>query len=538
MAIKHFKSQLYTLMTATLIGSMLLTTNTKADVATSLGSEELAALLKENEVNEVDEADNEGVTNEVIDQEYADYLEEQKLIAQDLLANGTKIDQSVTKNGITIHFERMLVDRYSYRILCSMEKADHTAFTDLENLGLGDFLFGDEKNIQQMIDPENAEVVEWSYAEWLKQEAKSDPNLEAFIKEDGTVDEDGAEAYLAKRYEEEEDKWNAPSSGGTSSWGVYQIDLGNNKIYFLLEGSEAEALPKEAQIYIGSFEKGKEETYQMTFDMISYLKQQKEAPKLESNNFKNQQLEWVEQLKQDDPSQYEIEKKYLELLPDKVLAKGKVNAVLCKELPTQKIDNVGFVNGQLQIVTKQDLESYPRNTGTIMLVDQKGNIIFPDNGWSDSIEEKGKYYNYDYTLFNVKDINELSQFKMDVHAYKTETIAEGPWTAKVTLSDAKYVTKKVNKEINYTVKDKAKLSKVDISPLSITITFENIPTEAHNNGAELTITMKDGTVYALDYNDSESSNKNMHRITYIVNGKSINPADVASITFLGQNIKL
>ena len=50
--------------------------------------------------------------------------------------------------------------------------------------------------------------------------------------------------------------------------------------------------------------------------------------------------------------------------------------------------------------------------------------------------------------------------------------------------------------------------------------------------------MKDGTTYSLEHSDSHNRDKANHTITFILKGKSINPADVASIVFLGQNIKL
>lgn len=548
MAIKHFKKHLLSLMTATLVGSMLLTVNTKAASAASATSVSTITVTREDNKDkateenkeEVKEAVQEEKAEEFVDQEYEDYLEGQKDIAQDLLEKGIKIDQSVTKNGIIVHFERILADAHSYRILCSMEKVDHTAFIDADNLNFEDFLFGDEKEIKQMISSRNGEHTEWSYADWIKEEAEKDPNLKAFIKEDGTVDEEGADAYFAKKYEEEAAEMDQHSGGGSSSsWGTCQTDLSTDKkIYFLLEGSNSELLPKEAQIYMGSLVKSSQEVYEMTFDMLSYLKQQKEAPQLEDNAFKKQEAEWLERLKEDNDSHYEMEKTFYDQLPDKVIAKGKLNVELCKEIPDQKIDNIGFVNGQLQIVTRDEAEGFRRSSGMIALVDQEGNEIYPISSWSDSAEKDGKYINYDYVLYDIKDINELSKVKVEVHAYQNNIIAEGPWTAKVNLKEAKYVTKNVNKEINYTTKSKAKLSKVDISPISITITFEGVSKDDHNNNAELTITMKDGTVYTLNNNDSDNREKNIHSMTFMIRGKSIDPANVASITFLGQNIKL
>lgn len=551
MAIKHFKRHLLSLVTATLVGSMLLTVNTKAggtayayasatSVATEDNKDKAEDESKDENKDEVKEATKEGTVEEVIDNGYEDYLEEQKSLVKDLLDNGVKIDQSVTKDGIIVHFERILADAHSFRILCSMEKVDHTAFSDADNLNPREFMFDNEKNIERQTSVRNQEQTEWSYADWIKEEAENDPNLKVFIKEDGTVDEEGAQAYLIKKYEEEATEMDKYSGGGGSgSWGICETDLSTDKkIYFIFEGSNGEPLPKEAQIYVGSLEKGSEEVYEMTFDMLTYLKQQKEVPQLEDNPFKKQEAEWLEQLKEENSSHYEMEKEYYDQLPDKVLAKGKLNAEFCKEIATQKIDNIGFVNGKLQIVIRDESEGNRMSSGTIVLVDQEGNEIYPTNGWNDNVEKDGKYIDYEYAIYDIKDINELSKTKIEIRSYQIDVVAQGPWTAKVNLQEAKYVTKNVNKEINYTAKSKAKLAKVDISPISITITFEGVPKDDHNDHPELTMTMKDGKVYSFNYSDSYNREKNNHSMTFNIYGKSIDPEEVESITILDQNIKL
>lgn len=519
MGIKHFKRQLASVMVMTLVGSMAFAPSIKAAEATTTA---VAAEQTEKEAYR--------------EKTMADYSEEKCI--KDLLENGVKIDQRVIRDGIIVHFERMIADSYSYRILCSIEKEDHTAFDDYETVRVDNFLFDTPQSIAELITQDNRSHI--TLADFVKAEVDKDPNLKQFINEAGTVNEVEARKYYEGKLKANDatDEDEDTSSFGTN-WGACQANSTDKRIYVLLEGSknlDSEVL-KEGRIYLDSIITERLVVETPAVDILTYLKEHPESPKTEKNPQKEKVEKQLEVLKAEDMASYELKKKSYENIPELSLSEGKLNLAVTKGDTDQRIDNIGFIDGKLHISILRETRPYDQSSGKLEIVDAKGE---PIRCYSWHRREKGEVSNIskEYLVFDIADIEALSQCKVKLVGYKDNVIATGPWMISTKVTEGKQVTKTINQEVEYGTQGKINLKEVTITPLSILFTFDGFDKVVNKKKLPFTVMMKDGTTYEFDYENADKKDGDCYRAVYLFPSESINPEEVVSITMGGKVIKL
>lgn len=469
MSIKHFRNHLLPVMMVTIVGSMLLTINTKAASFASSSAVEVA-------VEKKDQA--------VIEKENKAFEENTAAAIKDLFDNGIVVDQSMTKGNLTVHFEKILTDQYCYRILCSIEKVDQTPFDNPDKLVIEDFFCDSKKAVENDKDGKFRESV-------------------------GSQSVQMCEA-------------------------PYSTD---KKIYFFIEGSQCqERLANEIELNLTEISSFVNHEYTTNFDLAAYLSEHKETPELVDNPQKKRQKERLEKIKDKQSEEYKEEKQHYDQMADKILGQGNLNIALINENDDLKIDNIGFVDGQLHIISLSTLTKNNNSSYHMSLVDTDGkNVNISSMGGTKEVN--GNRVKSRYDIYDVGTIDQLNGMKLKIKQTNREIIAEGPWTANVKVAEEKKVTKTINQQINGSDNSKVNLKEVVVTPLAVRVTLDGIKQGVNKHNSVVDVTMKDGKVYQLQEMISEKKGANEQLIVFGVPGAQIIPEDVASVTIGGQVVQ-
>lgn len=526
MKLKQFIKALVCTMAVTMTSSMLLAAS--AEAAQVMTAEQPAVVEQEEEDMAVDSEDDFDI--EMYELSYTEKAEE-------VIAKGKKINKSVTKNNIIFTFVSAYTDAYSYRIVCSVEKADHSAFADVGSLNLLDLIYTDQEQIDQMQDARNDSEEYKSFEEWFIEAAEENEELKQFIKEDGSIDEEGYASYCLKMQEEMEDDLSMEESGGYGlSYDICELeDSSNKKVYFLLEGSCNEPLPAEAVLYMDKLTMYTTETCSPSVDLAAYLKAHESAEvAMVHNEKKDERLKYMDEA---DPY-YEEDKAYVETMPDYILAEGNLNLQVDSSNPGVVIDNVAFVDNQLHMSLKTDTMEINAHY-SLGLQTQNGEpceIIYANYR---GVSNKKETMEESYLVFNIANVEELSKMQLTLDKQEDKIIAEGPWSIAVNNQPVEAAVKKQRNQAINNNGDKMSVKEVEITPLSVKIALDQIQSEQYGDVLdEIVLNMKDGTKVEICYANAYNRKGYEQTSIYVVPDMLINPKDVASITVGNTTIKL
>ena len=470
-------------------------------------------------------------------------LQETKLVEK-ILEKGVLLNQSVTKENIIFTLVGMYSDDYTYRLVCSLETADKSDLSDEESMHIERLVLDTKEDIEQMLSQEANEEVEvaLSYEEVIKQEAEKDENLKQFIREDGTVDIEGVDAYYEALYaSQEEEAFIGGTSSYGSSWGSCKLaDSSSKKIYFLLEGSYNEPLPETMQLLGEQLVKEMNKTEEVELDLTAYLKEKKDVtPKTKHNERLDQELQWLEEMDQDD-EEYEYWKEEVKNIPEQVLEPSALGLKLCDNPLVPMIDNIGFVDNQLHILLTREVEEDALHNHHDLILQQGENCLMSVWQVSSSHSEGNKRMEENYYVFDIADAEALSDCNFSIQSYETESIAKGPWMLEVKMQPTKdKVTKELSQEITIGKTHQAMLTKCELTPSSLTLHLE-IKDKGFDEQdlGEILLNKKDGTSLSIEYSNARGGEKNQLTEVYVLPELLESTEEVVSIIIDGQKIEL
>ena len=475
----------------------------------------------------------------------ADYEEQLTKLAEEVLERGVPLRQAVTVNNVTLTLVSLYSDAYNYHMVVTLEKADHTAFKGIEQVGLRDLAFNKKEEIAKRYG-EKGETTKgatstapaMSLEEMVKKGAEKDEKLRQFINEDGSIDKEGLEAY----YKELNTALSSNSGGYSSMYTICKMeDSSDKKIYFLVSGSTMEPIPDVMQLFADHLENRKEVKYELVTDLIDYLKaHQGEKVATQPNEEIRTTEEWLAKIKEEDPELYKERMKQITSMPKTILINNDLNLKLFEGNKNVEIDNISFVDGKLHILLTNYSE---QGTGTYQLciLDAAGNKLEPSSArGSSGTDAHGKEVIEEYSIFDIPNVEELSKCKLSVTGMETEIIAEGPWMMDVKIQPNKEkITKTCNEAIIYGTNQQAVIKRLELTPLSLVMNVENENKISNSNyiGA-ITLNMKDGSKVVLEHNTADKREGKNHLLVYRAGNTFIDTKEVISITIKNKTILL
>ncbi len=536
MLFNRFKKTLMILMACTMMESTTFAADTQDGPTAVFTIPSVSNVEKENE----QEAEN-GLT--MSKEAIADYDLEWANRAEDVLENGIRLNQSVTKNNIIFTLESIYSDNYTYRFVCSIEKVDQTAFSD-EEINLREFILETKEEIERRhkVSTEHAQQ-EMTYEEMIKMEAEKDENLRQFIHEDGTIDEEGIAAYYDTLYA---DANNEPVEEENSSYvttlGRCKVkDSSDKKLYFLLEGSYSDVLEKDLQLQVGQVEAAIQETYKVNFDLATYLKENANKKlEVKENERIEEELGWLNEEMDEGDEFYQIRKKSIEKMPSQVLQQANLDLPICEEDSIPTINNVGFIDQKLHILLTKEEEEEEFSHFDFNIYDEKGEPVKVLWAEASTHYDLEKSVHESYYVYDIPDAEALSQYSMQIFSFKTKVLAEGPWVLDVKMQPTtNQLTQIGSQVITYNTGKQATLKEMELTPLSFHIQLENENKEKSDDYlGQITLNMKKGKTIILEYSDAKWKKGSEVHFIYIMPGELITLSDVESITIGDQTITL
>lgn len=493
---------------------------------------------------------------EIAKEAVSDYDVQWTKRAEDVLENGVRLNQSITKNNIIFTLESLYSDTYCFRLVCSVQKVDQSPLTD-EETDLGEFAFETKEDIEQIYGKLNEEgkfVKDntpkiMSFEEMIKEAAKEDENLRQFINEDGSIDEAGVEAYYTQLYASEEYEATATETGGCgiTSGSCKVAGSSDKKIYFFFEGSRIQPLPEVLQLMADEVEIDRNKTTELEFNLIDYLQENTTSqPKTKYNDDIEHEYKWLESLNPDD-EEYKMAKEDIDKMPKQVLEEANLNIRLSNKDSVPVLNNIGFVNNQLHILLTKEEDR--KNHHNLKLYNEQGELVYSVWGRTstDYVDEDGKQIPEDqikeiqYYVYDIPDVKALEGYRFAFDSYEREVIAEGPWLLDVTMQPTKeHLKKELNQEIKVKNNEGTILKEIDLTPLSLYVKIEHKVRKQRNNHSlgEVILRMKDGSQISLEYSDAHWTKDKEENLVFIMPNKLISLADVECITIGGQTITL
>ena len=360
--------------------------------------------------------------------------------AEEVLERGVPLHQAVTVNNVTLTLVSLYSDVYNYHMVVSFEKADHTDFKEIKQLELIDMNF------------ETKEVMTGSCS---------------------------------------------------SECGICQMkDSSDKKIYFLIKGSTMQPMLEVMEFYADQLVDIKQVEYEVTPDLIDYLKAH-QGEKVATQP--NQQIISREQ------------RLALQVLKDK------------KNI---QIDSVGFIEGKLHILITnhghQDLETYQ-----LRMLDATGNALWPyDSSSISRTDDHGIQVVEEYSVFDIPNVEALSKYKLSIVGHEKEIIAEGPWNIGIKIQPTKEkITQPCNEMITYGSHQQAVIKELELTPLSLIIKVENenkILNEEYIGN--IILNMKDSSKIILENVSAHKREGKNHLFVYTARNTFIDTKEVISIT--------
>ena len=475
----------------------------------------------------------------------ADWEAQLSQYAEEVLERGVPLHQAVTENNVTLTLVSLYSDAYNYHMVVSLEKVDHTAFKEIEQLDLINMDF-QTKEVMAKRSRQKEEAAKMatsgqpvmSLEEMVKAEAKKDENLKQFIRADGTIDQEGIEAYFKELNKATESNF---GSYHLSSRSCQMKDSSDKKIYFLISGSTMEPIPEVMQFITKQLGSTKEVKYELKTDLINYLKaHQGENLVTQPNEDLQGEKEWLAEIKDENPDLYKRQMEEIESMPKNILVNNDLNLKLLEGKKDTEIDGIGFIDGKLHVLSTSHCSSRIASYHLCM-VDASGNEVQSSSSRSSSsTDDQGIEVVEEYSIFDIPNVEALSKYKLSIVGREKEIIAEGPWNMDVKVQPTKEtITKTCNEIITYGSHQQAVIKKLELTPLSLVMKVEN--ENKISNGeyiGTITLNMKDGSKITLDNVSAEKRDGKNHLVVYTVGNTFIDAKEVTSIAVRDKTISL
>lgn len=444
---------------------------------------------------------------------------------------GEPVNVSVVKDKVKVTVEYMIADMYSTRLLIAVEKIDGIPFKSTQDLRIErvNWTSKQEREIQAKLAalPKDA-----PYVEVFRVMAEYNEELKGFIKEDNTVDMEGLIAYFQANSE----------SGGTmigtsgSAHGMCQTQENtDSKIYFTYQMTTSTPLIDEMILSIEEI-KGEMETSEViATDLVEYLSNhQKDKLVTKANPIDSFEIERLEELKKTNIEHYQMRKEDLESRPKVLLGEGRLGLELVKGDTSCVIDNIGFIDGKLNIrMSGEGL----KNT-YLEVYDQAGELLHATyNTGSTSTLEDGTKENEAYRIFEIGSVEELEKYTFKVSRRETVERWEGPWEVPLNTSETSETRViKVNKMIPYILEEQALLKEIKIGKSSFVLVMDQIKSDINNDEMEIKIKFKDSSEIIEEY--SNASERSGEQLTIVYSSKDFVGKEIVAIQVADQIIQI
>lgn len=209
-----------------------------------------------------------------------------------------------------------------------------------------------------------------------------------------------------------------------------------------------------------------------------------------------------------------------------VIEAANMNMDLFEGVKGAYLDNIGIINGKLQLCLKRsNLSDFTR----VYFVDKNTNEEIHDV-FSFTQTMSTNDYSYDKYYFDISAVEELENLELRANFYDSKEIHEGKWNVQFNL-DYNNVAKKhrVNKEIKFK-DEKFEVKTIEISPVSITVKMKRdslYPQESFDGYNDIKVKLKDGTF--ASYHSGGTSGGGLEISSTNVFKNPINPEDVVSV---------
>lgn len=409
---------------------------------------------------------------------------------------GEYINKSVVKGNIKVTVEYVLADTYTYEMLLAVEQVDETPFKVAEGVQIKDIEFTSVKDLEQQhvleAIPKNA-----PFSEYIKVMAQFDENLKAYIKADGTVDEEGLQAYL---------KLDGNMTIGTSSstyGNCFAKENSPSKQYFIYQGNFSEPMDQEMILVVDGIYQEENKSYDLAVNLEAYLSSHKDDELgMIPNQIDQSEKDYLKELQLKNEALYLENMEELARVPKLLLAEKDLKLQVIQGKADITIDNIGFINEQLHIsILRKGTEKYSLNVYDA-LGDRVGTTY--NMGRSTTKEDGTKVYKA-YYVYDIKDIEALKDYTFKMSGREVVEEVDDTWEIKLDLSKfLKAQVIKVDEDIQYTTEEKVHLSEVSLMKLSLSLTLDGIKEDIDNQYLSISVKLKDGTVKNLGTSNAQS----------------------------------
>lgn len=331
-------------------------------------------------------------------------------------------------------------------------------------------------------------------------------------------------------------------SGGYTWYMAEDEDPGDNKATFMLVGNtERKTAGRKLTLKASNLTEYTIEDPETYFDAYNFLK--------ENEDYQNQVL--VENKNREsmfipiDPQAPEEEKEKAEyvndIIPEEILPYN--NADIYQEDNTGDktgmiVDNLGFAEGNLCIrILREDF-------GNSSL----GDLYFENKNDADdrkysvySISEEYKDNQYDYFIFDIKNMEELQNYDFVYNTLNKNDTIMGNW--EVTFkADYKNATRTFNVNKKVEIEGKRYLVReLKISPISLTVKLnndiiDNLKSRGHNFNGAVSVVMKDGT--AIEMSSWGTSTNPLTSTLNMIFQKPVDVNNIKSVVISGIEVTI
>lgn len=371
-------------------------------------------------------------------------------------------------------------------------------------LGISDKQQGISLNVEGMVgDKQNAIILF---------------NLE---KEGDKVFQGNSIKFGELKFEVEENKfkgWNPFKSYGTSSssysYGWQVIDKDNeekDKRVIKLDASlDQELIGKKATLTIKDIIEVEEDYWDSEVNLAEFLRQHLEQMDIKTITMPEELLTHVsaEELRHEGHNEQEI-KEIMNNIPKRALPEGNLDLDLYPSFEGNwKVDNIGFIENQLHIRMSGTGNNHYRPD----FKDALGNEAeMTYNITTYSTSEKGEGISQGYYVYDIKDLETLSQMKVSSWFQKEISKTEGTWQVEFTIdikNQEKHIT--TDKTIPWGDGTQLIIKEIVLSNLSLQVTYSG---QQERSFPKAIVKFKDGTE-SQAYRQAASYGENQSECIY------------------------
>lgn len=236
------------------------------------------------------------------------------------------------------------------------------------------------------------------------------------------------------------------------------------------------------------------------------------------------------QMSNDEFYKFSLNKKHEKEL---VIPAVNMNINLFENVKDAYLDNIGIINGKLQICLKRsDLFDFTR----VYFVDKNTNEEIHDV-FSLTQTSSTNDYSYDKYYFDISTVEELENLELRANFYNSKETHEGTWNVKFKL-DYNNVAKKyrVNRKIEFN-DNKFEVKSIELSPVSVTVKMKrdlSNPISSIDGFNDIKVKFKDGTF--ASYNSGGTGGGGLEISSTNIFKNPINTEDVVSVIVGNEEI--